>query len=186
MHKHLRAGPDHHVLQQAVVGREVHGEETRRSLESQDLRLGPDKICRCTNVSGVAVEESDPKHGITGLEVLYFMTNLFHPARVLEARCDRPAPKAACGFVYAPSDADICVVHSDSLGADQDFAGARFRDRMRLELELLVTARFVYHHFVHGLKACHPNSGVQPVTERALKVRARPWCIEVGRGGATG
>src|SRR4051812_39564166 len=121
----------------------MHGQEARGCLKVQSSRLGPDKICGCANVGGVAVEESDPKHSVPRLEVLDLTANLFHPARELEARRDRPAHKAAGGLIHAPADANVRVVYPHSLGADQDLPVARFRDRMRFEFELLEASSFV-------------------------------------------
>src|SRR5215208_6087855 len=94
------------------------GSTSRRTFLRAGLR--PDKISGRTHMSGVAVEESDPNHRITRLEVLDVTANLFHPARVLEARRDRPAYKAAGGFVYAPADTDVRIVHPRGPGADQN------------------------------------------------------------------
>src|SRR5215204_4526973 len=92
------------------------GSTSRRTFLRAGLR--PDEICRRTHVSGVAVEERDPEYRVPGLEVLDVTANLFHPARVLEARRDRPAYKAAGGLIHAPADAKVRVVHPDGLGAD--------------------------------------------------------------------
>src|SRR5829696_4986936 len=80
MHEHPHAGPDHHVLQQAMIRGQVDGQETSGCLKVQSLRLRPHQICRSTHVRGIAVEESVSKHRIAGLHILDLTANLLHPA----------------------------------------------------------------------------------------------------------
>ena len=54
--------------------------KARGRLEVQGLRLRPDKVRRGANVSGIAVEQSDPEHRVPGLHMPDLTANLFHPA----------------------------------------------------------------------------------------------------------
>jgi hypothetical protein len=80
MHEHRHARPDDHILQQSMVGRQVDSQETCRRLKVESVRLGPDQIGLSTNVSGIAVEEGDPKHRVAGLDVRDLTASLFHPS----------------------------------------------------------------------------------------------------------
>jgi hypothetical protein len=135
----------------------VHGQEACGRLKVQRLRLRPDKICQHTNVSRIAVEESDPEHGVPRLEVLDVTANLFHSTRVLEAWCDRPAHEAAGRLVHTPADTNVRIVHPDGLGMDQDLPVARFWDRMRFKFELLVAPGSVNNDFAHEVLGRPPN-----------------------------
>src|SRR5215217_722390 len=80
MHENPHAGPDHHVLQQAMIRVQVDGQETSGCLKVQSLRLRPHQICRSTHVRGIAVEESVSKHWVAGSHMLDLAANVFHPA----------------------------------------------------------------------------------------------------------
>src|SRR5215217_3894858 len=79
MHEHPHAGPDHHVLQQAMIGCEMDGQETRGGFEVQRFGLGPDEIGRGTDMGGIAVEEGQPEHRIARLHMSDPAANLLHP-----------------------------------------------------------------------------------------------------------